>query len=125
MSFFEFVKENYRLSMNASEEDTKVFVEKNLFQEDYIQKNNEMVNIYRDNVSIDDIILFFKEKMPYVNLVITNPPSDLNERDKLITKFVVFSKLVGLMEDSNKKFTASFTRPSLADQFISTKPSLH
>jgi len=88
-----------------------------LFNHQYIILNGETVSIYDDNVSFDDIILFFKERMPWLKVILRNGKLfDSDDPAKfLMAKSSLFSELSELLEEASLSFTAAFVRPSLAE----------
>ena len=100
---FNSIKERYLKELDTEEVDVSALeksIVSNLWQNDFIEIDNKIVNIYNPSVKVVQVLEFFKSRMPWIKLQVHNL-EQLEKRpdETLAVKFVCFNQLAGLLAD--------------------------
>jgi hypothetical protein len=98
-----------------------------LWQDDHIEVEGVTKNIYLSEISILQILDFFKDRMPWLKFKITILPSmDKNPVEVLIAKYMIFGQLSGLLSEVHQGFSAAFKRETVLEgQINKNEPTTH
>ena len=106
MTFFDGLKGKYALVTDGEESslmDQKKLVEKNIIQEDnIIMADGRVLNIFMKEVTIEDILEYFKDRLPGLQLVLHGREAIKSSEDLLELKYVVYNQLIAYVTETSK-----------------------
>lgn len=102
MNFFDGMKIKYQFGLSkeppVSNELLKLIAH-NPLPADHIIKNEEVLNIYTNDVSLSDIVNFFQERMSFIELEFDQNALELNTPAEIMNaKSVIYSSFVEMLE---------------------------
>lgn len=110
MNLFDVIKTKYLHELGPEKaEHLEKCITTNLWPHDYIEVNGETKHVYDPTVKLEDILVFFKSKMPWMKYTLLEPPPDQSPDEKLVVKYVCFTQLAGMLEASSLSFSASMS----------------
>ena len=129
MSFYNFIKAKYLIDLPVDEIASNT-VEKmiltNIWPADYIELDEKNVHIYSPEISLMQIFEFFKAKMPWIKIQITDKDMlDAKPEEALAVKCICFNQLAGLLADVHSKFDQAFEREHPANIGATREPTIH
>jgi len=97
-------------------------IDTSLWPDDFIEVDGKMISIYNQEVTVDSIFEYFKERAPWLRWELKKEDLDkLKPIDVLAMKYVCFNRLVDMLVDSRAKLTEAFTHvPVLNEQTAQT-----
>ena len=78
---------------------------------DFIQRNDKAVDISDPSVSLQEILNFFQERLPWLEILIS--PDLPEDADELSTKEEVFNHFAEILEAQHYEWTEAFKANSL------------
>lgn len=88
---------------------------------DYIEMDGQMISIYKDSVKLSDIVAFFKERMPWVKIILKDQlisSIEPNTQEYAMAKSTLYGQLIDMLEETHKSFSDAFVRRNLSERFF-------
>jgi len=130
MAFYDLLKSKYLHDVSTEKVEPNTLqkiIETNLWPADYIELRGEIKHIYSDDIKITDIFDFFKARMPWIKIELSN--QDLLEKtpgDIMAVKFLCFHQLAGLLSEVYENFSKAFHRTLIPEiEGLIREPTIH
>ena len=117
--FFESVKARYFVKEELTEDlDYKALEQHiltNLWPSDYIWIGESPLNVYSQEVSLENIFTFFRSRMPWIHVQINNLAElQAKPADLLGVKYILYNQLAGLLAETHERFSEGFKREGMS-----------
>jgi len=119
LSFYKELSKKFFESENFSKK-TK-FNTTDFILQDFIERDGKMILIYDEEVTIQDIVSFFKKRMPWVRIILKPelvPSAEDSPNELLMAKSTLYGQLVDLLESTHANFTKAFKKTNSMEEEI-------